>query len=159
MKKNDVRYEHYSFGFIYSIFIALLFLVHRRKYKGILPIVSTIETPKLEYEILSGAFYWNDEGIEETYWRQADIFKSLLLYRGFILEYGKQKPLNTNLKIYKWIFNSIKKNNPNWVGFQKSRCSFNPEIADRMRRIRKISEWKIDKAFQEADKYDERISK
>lgn len=158
MKKNDVEYEHYSFGLRTSVIILVLFLWYRRTFKGALRTVSIKEAPKIKYEILSGSFYWNDEGLEEFYGGKIDVLKSLLLYRTFLLEHGNQKPLSTNLKIYRRIFNSIKKSNPDWVGFQKSRCSYNPEIADRMRRIRKVSKWKTERFFEEADKYDERIS-
>ena len=38
-----------------------------------------------------------------------------------------------------------KKYFPNWIGFNENRCSYNPELSDKIKRIRKVAEWKIDK--------------
>lgn len=155
MKKNE--YENYNFGYISSLFIILWFFRYQRFFKGVLPSISKNKNPKLEYEALSGAFYWDDEGLEKFYGRKLEVLKSLLLYRTFLLENGNQRPLNVRLKIYKWIFYQIKRRNPDWIGFQESRCTYNPEVADRIKRIRKVADWRLEKIFNEEDEYNERI--
>ncbi len=42
-----------------------------------------------------------------------------------------------------------KKYFPNWIGFDESRCSYNPEIADRMIRIRKVADWRFQRLLDE----------
>ena len=53
------------------------------------------------------------------------------------------------MKKYKQVYERVKKDCPGWIGFQEKRCFYDSELADRIRRIRKVSEWKIEKAFQE----------
>jgi len=45
----------------------------------------------------------------------------------------------------KKIFEMAKKHFPNWIGFDKSRCSYDSELADRIMRIRKVADWRFQK--------------
>ena len=45
----------------------------------------------------------------------------------------------------KHIFEMAKRNYPDWIGFDKSRSSYNPEIAERILRIRKVVDWRFQK--------------
>ena len=38
----------------------------------------------------------------------------------------------------KEFYEATKRKIPNWIGFSKDRCSYNPEISDRINRIRKV---------------------
>ncbi len=156
--QNKNEYEGYNFEFVATLLIVLWFLLNQRLFKNILPIVPTKEKPKLEYDAWSGVFYWDDEGVDVFYGKKLNVLKCLFLYRTFLLENGNQRPLNVRLKIYKWIFYQIKIRNPNWIGFQESRCSYNPQVANRIKRIRKVAYWRIEKMFNEEDEYNERIS-
>lgn len=151
MKKDqdNIQYENYSFGLGWSVIVVICFVWYHRFFKGVLPTMSIKENPKLEYDAWSGVFYWDDEGGDDFRGRKIDIFKSMLLYRTFLLENKNTKQVKGLLKVNRWIFHQIKKRNPNWIGFDEKRCSYSPEVAGRMRRIRKVAEWRIEKIFNE----------
>jgi hypothetical protein len=47
----------------------------------------------------------------------------------------------------KSVFEMAKKYFPNWIGFDKSRCSYNSELRDRILRIKKVEKWRFEKEF------------
>lgn len=116
--------------------------------KEILPTKSKIINPKMEYEAISGAFIWEDEGLWEL--RNHNLkgaFKYVLNYR-MKLVVG---PDNENVGVMRSksfdrsIFEMAKKYFPNWIGFDESRCSYNSEIEDRIIRIKKVETWRYQK--------------
>ena len=114
-----------------------------------LPTDSSIKNPKLHYDILSGSFFWEDEGLGACDPEKAEIFKTVIMYRTYILTNHDQGLTNRELNFCKRMFYRIKKRNANWIGFQKERCSYSSELANRYRRIEKVTEWRINKLMNE----------
>ncbi|MFK8044254.1 MAG: hypothetical protein AB8B72_02075 [Crocinitomicaceae bacterium] len=119
--------------------------------KAPLPVESRIRNPTMKYEVMSGAFIWEDEGL----WtlknhHLQDAFKYVIVHRMRLLvgddeDYGVMQSKSFD----KSIFEMAKKYFPNWIGFAESRCSYSSEIADRIRRIKKVEKWKIHKLLNE----------
>lgn len=38
---------------------------------------------------------------------------------------------------------------PDWIGFDSERCSYNPELANRILRIQKVAKWQLNKMFDD----------
>lgn len=135
-------------NFFYKIWIWGLFL----KYRNSLPTTSEIENPKMEHELFSGTFFWEDEGLQVANYQLGNAFKSVLAHRmkliaGESYDLGQFKSDRFN----KRIFIIAKRYFPNWIGFQESRCNYNPELAKRMMRIQKVSYWRFEKSLDEYD--------
>ena len=116
-----------------------------RKYKYSLPTKSKLVNPKMNYHILADAVAWEDEGIEKCNPELENAFRFVLMYRTYLICNIKVDSSNKNLKT----FELAKKYFPNWIGFNNSRCSYNAELSDRINRIRKVSEWKINKMMND----------
>lgn len=117
-----------------------------KKYKNSLPTKSVSETQKMDYHILADAVVWNDEGIEKCNPELENTLRYALNYRTNLIvdeDFGIKKE-NSN-SIGKRTFELAKKYFPNWIGFEKERCEYNPELSERIKRIRKVSDWKIEK--------------
>lgn len=104
----------------------------------------------MELEGLSGAFIWEDEGLWEINHHLADAFKYVIHHRmklvvGSANDVGAMRSKNFD----KQIFEMAKKYFPDWIGFDESRCSYNPELADRMMRIKKVGDWRFEKLLNE----------
>ncbi|NQY06018.1 MAG: hypothetical protein HRT68_07475 [Flavobacteriaceae bacterium] len=109
----------------------------------------------MEYEILSGGFYFEDEGLREI--RSHDLvsaFKYVICHRTTLISGKSGKGYYTHSRFNKRIFNIAKRFFPNWIGFEESRCTYNEERADRIARVRKVAEWKMERMFDEDDKID-----
>lgn len=117
-----------------------------KKYKNSLPTKSVSENPKMDYHVLADAVVWNDEGIEKCNPKLENALRYALNYRTDLIveENFKNKKENLN-STGKRTFELAKKYFPNWIGFDKNRCEYNPELSERIKRIRKVSEWKIEK--------------
>ncbi|VXB76577.1 conserved hypothetical protein [Flavobacterium sp. 9AF] len=119
--------------------------------KGTLPTVSEMITPKMKYEILSGSFIWEDEGLwEHRNHHLQNAFKYVIKHRMNLLvgpdnDVGHMRSKSFDKKIFKM----AKKYFPNWIGFQESRCRYNPEIAEKILRIKKVEKWKYEKLLNE----------
>ncbi len=132
---------------ILKIWIWITFL----KNKNSLPTKSNIINPKMEHEGMSGAFIWEDEGLWEVRNHHlTDAFKYVIHHR-MELVVGSENDVGVmrSKGFDKQIFEMAKKYFPNWIGFDKSRCSYNPELADRMMRIRKVADWRFQKLLNE----------
>ncbi|WP_459212240.1 hypothetical protein [Aquimarina rhabdastrellae] len=129
-----------------KIWIWRLFLINKNK----LPTTSKIENPKMEYEVLSGAFIWEDEGLWGAKHSFASAFNYVIHHR-MKLVVGPTNDVGFihSKNFDKQIFKMAKKYFPNWIGFDKARCSYNPELADRMIRIRKVADWRLQKSLNE----------
>ncbi|WP_394751102.1 hypothetical protein [Spongiimicrobium salis] len=107
--------------------------------------------PKMEYEGMSGAFIWEDEGLWEVRNRHlSNAFKYVIHHRmRMVARLDEDEEVLRSKKFDQKIFEMAKKYFPNWIGFDASRCSYNPELADRMIRIRKVAHWRCEKLFNE----------
>lgn len=123
-----------------------------RKYKGCLPTKTEFKNPKMNYHILAGAVVWEDEGIEKCNSDLENAFRYVLLHRTNLICNEKSKIDKLN-KSNKKTFDLAKKYFPLWIGFDDSRCSYNSKLSDRLKRIRKVSEWKIDKLINSESTY------
>ena len=117
-----------------------------KKHKNSLPSVSKLENSKMDYHVLADAVIWEDEGIEKIPPELENMLRYVLNYRtnlithqNFEFEQGVSKVIGRKE------FELAKKYFPDWIGFQGNRCSYSPELLERIQRIRKISEWKIEK--------------
>ncbi|TWI08372.1 hypothetical protein IP98_02792 [Flavobacterium cauense R2A-7] len=115
--------------------------------KETLPTESKIINPKMEYETMSGAFIWEDEGLWELRNNQLkDAFKYVINHRmKLIVGRDSDVEVMRSKNFDKRIFEMAKKYFPNWIGFEKSRCSYNSELADRILRIKKVENWRFQK--------------
>ncbi len=102
------------------------------------------ESPKTEYHLFADGVYWSDEGLDSIDSDLEDVFREVINYRTDLLTSDSISNCKRAYELAKHYF-------PSWVGFIESRNSFNPEIADRIRRIRKVSNKKIDKFFSNDD--------
>ncbi len=132
---------------ILKIWIWITFLRNKEQ----LPTESKITNPKMEYEEMSGAFIWEDEGLWDVRNHHlAAAFKYVIHHR-MTLIVGPDNDVDVmrSKKFDKKIFKMAKKHFPHWIGFNESRCSYNPELADRILRIKKVADWRLKKLFGE----------
>jgi hypothetical protein len=119
--------------------------------KETLPTKSNIINPKMEYESISGAFIWEDEGLWElrNHYLQ-DALKYVLNHR-MRLVVGPDNDVGVmrSKSFDKRIFEMAKKHFPSWIGFDKSRCSYNSALEDRILRIKKVEKWRFQKLLNE----------
>ena len=134
-------------NFILKTWIWIVFI----RNKETLPTESKIANPKMEYEVMSGAFIWEDEGLWELRNHHlADAFRHVINHRmKLIVGPDKNVGVMRSKSFDKQIFKMAKKYFPDWIGFDKSRCSYNPEIADRILRIKKVEKWRYQKLLNE----------
>ena len=115
--------------------------------KETLPTKSKIINPKVEYETMSGTFIWKDEGLWEL--RNHNLqnaFKYVLNHRmQLIIGQDNDVGIMRSKNFDKSIFEMAKKIFPNWIGFDKSRCTFNSELGGRIHRIKNVEKWKFEK--------------
>lgn len=116
--------------------------------KNSLPKESKIINPKIEIEGMSWAIFWEDEGLPNPSYNLTRAFIYVIHYRtclivgdiGKISDYGPKYFNKLMYKLAKFYF-------PDWIGFTEGRCSYNPELADRVLRIQKVAEWRVNKIF------------
>lgn len=133
------------------IYLKILIWRIFRRNRNKLPTKSDITNPKMEYDIMCGGFFWEDEGFMHNS-DLARIFGFVINYRTRIVV-GSSNNLSImeSEKFDKQIFKMAKKYFPNWIGFDESRCSYNPELGDRMVRIIKVGNWRLNKVLKEDD--------
>jgi len=130
-----------------SLILKIWFWITFLRNKKTLPTESKIVNPKMEYEGLSGAFIWEDEGLwENRNHHLKDAFKYVIHHRMKLIA-GSDNDVGVmrSKSFDKKIFEMAKKHFPNWIGFDKSRCSYDSELADRIMRIRKVADWRFQK--------------
>lgn len=129
--------------FILKTWLCIVFM----RNKETLPTESKIINPKMKYEVMSGAIYWEDEGLFELRNHHLqDAFKYVLNHRmklivGSDYDVGVMRTKNFDQSI----FEMAKKHFPNWIGFDNSRCSYNSEFEDKILRIKKVEKWRFQK--------------
>ena len=102
--------------------------------------------PKMEYTPLTDADFWEDEGLIECHSDLGNVFSQVIFHRTELIT--GVAALSNEHKRY---FYLAKKYFPNWIGFDSSRCAYNAERTERILRIRKVSQWKIDKILNDID--------
>jgi hypothetical protein len=134
-------------NFILKTWIWITFI----RSKELLPTESNITNPKMEYETMSGAFIWEDEGLWECRNHHlVDAFKYVINHRmKLVIGHNSDAGVMRSKTFDETIFKMAKKHFPNWIGFNESRCSYDPKLADRMLRIIKVANWRIDKLMNE----------
>ena len=129
--------------FTLKILIWITFLRNRES----LPTKLNVINSKMKYEIMSGAVFWEDEGLLELRNHHLqDAFKYVLNHRmKLIVGTDYDVGVMRSKSFDKSIFEMAKKHFPNWIGFDKSRCSYNSEHKDRIIKIKKVEEWRFQK--------------
>ena len=114
--------------------------------KNSLPKKSDKENPKMETEGMSWAVFWEDEGIPNPSYNLTRAFVYVIHYRTSLIVGDKGETPSYGPKYFnKIMFKLAKIYFPNWIGFNKERCSFDPKLADRILRIHKVAEWQLNK--------------
>jgi len=114
-----------------------------------LPTTSDIINPKMEYDVMSGAFHWEDEGLL-YYPDLASAFNYVVNYRtSLVVGPSNNISVMESVNFDKQIFKMAKKYFPDWIGFHESRCSYDPQLAGRMMRIIKVANWRLEKFMNE----------
>ena len=117
-------------------------------HKNSLPKETKISNPKMEIEGMSWAVHWEDEGISNPSYNLTCAFIYVIHYRTCLIVgdssriagYGPRGFNKQMFKLAKFYF-------PDWIGFDKERCSYNPELANRILRIQKVAAWRLNKMF------------
>ncbi|WP_299107147.1 hypothetical protein [uncultured Tenacibaculum sp.] len=139
--------------FVPRLFGSIAFPIALWWHRNSLPKNSSYTDPKMEYAILQDAVFWEDEGLERANPNIRNPFMHVIMHRTNLIVYPKNEIENTaSDRFNKRIFNIAKKLFPDWIGFQEERCTYNPELSHRIKRIRKVSEWKLKKFLEEDDK-------
>jgi hypothetical protein len=127
--------------------IILKILIRRifKKHRNTLAIKSDLSNPKMEFHAMADAVLWEDEGLIECHPDLENVFRYIIYYRTSLIT--GQTNTGTGDKQY---FELAKKYFPKWIGFELSRCSYNAEHSDRIKRIRKVSKWRVEKLMKEA---------
>jgi len=132
---------------ILKIWIWITFIRNKKT----LPTESKIDNPKIEYEVISGSFIWEDEGL----WRcrnhhLQDAFKYVLNHRmNLIVRPNSNVGVMRSRKFDESIFKMAKRFFPNWIGFDYSRCSYDSTLTDRLLRIKKVEKWRYEKLLKD----------
>lgn len=132
---------------IIKIWIWITFLRNKEP----LPTESKMTNPKMKYEVMSGSFIWEDEGLwEHQNYGLREAFKYVINHRmSLIAGPNNDVGFMRSKRFDKQIFKMAKRHFPNWIGFDESRCSYNAELADRILRIHKVEEWRLEKLRNE----------
>lgn len=132
-----------------NLILKIWFWITFLRNKESLPTESKMMNPKMDYETMSGAFIWEDEGLWELRNHHLlNAFKYVLNHRvHLVLGPNNDAIVMRSKRFDKQIFNMAKRHFPDWIGFHESRCSYNPELAERMKRILKVAEWRMQKIF------------
>lgn len=115
--------------------------------KETLPTKSETINPKMKFEVMSGSIYWEDEGLWELRNHHLqDAFKYVINHRmNLVVGPNSDVGVMRSKSFDKSIFEMAKRFFPDWIGFEKSRCSYNSELEDRILRIKKVEKWRFQK--------------
>lgn len=132
---------------IRKIWILVTFIRNKES----LPTSTNIAHPKMQYEIMSGAFIWEDEGLWECKNQQLmEAFKYVINHRmKLIVGPNNEVEYMHSYDFDKQIYDLAKRFFPKWIGFDQSRCSYNKDLAKRIMRIHKVADWRLNRAINE----------
>lgn len=116
------------------------------KYRNTLPQKTDVAHPKMEYHAFADAVFWEDEGLTTCNPDLGNTFRSVIHYRTGLITGDPDSCISS-----KKDFDLAKRYFPKWIGFDPSRCSYNAELSDRINRIRKVSERRVDKLMKEEE--------
>ena len=117
-------------------------------HKNSLPKEVSVSSPKMKTEGMSWAVYWEDEGISNPSYNLTRAFIYVIHYRTSLIVGSKGRIGSYGPKHFnKLMFKLAKIHFPDWIGFYSERCSYNPELANRILRIQKVAEWRMNKIF------------
>jgi len=122
-----------------------------KAHKNGLPTKSEIIDPKMEYHFMADGVFWEDEGLRVCHPELENCFRYVINYRTRLISDSSYKNENSG-DFNKKIYDLAKRYFTDWIGFEQVRCSFEPQLADRIKRIRKVSDWKIDQFMDDLDK-------
>ena len=110
-----------------------------RKHRGKWGSFAPDAAPKLEYHVFADAVFWSDELPRPIPGELDDAFRLVINHRTSLLlgETGR----------FPEVWNVAKECYLDWPGFRSDRCNANAEIADRITRIRRVSNWMIERHF------------
>lgn len=116
--------------------------------KNSLPKETGVSIPKMETEGMSWAIFWEDEGLPTPSLHLTRAFVYVIHYRTCLIvgdenEIGSYGPKYFN----KLMFKLAKIHFPDWIGFDRERCLYNPKLANRILRIQEVAEWQLNKMF------------
>jgi hypothetical protein len=100
-------------------------------------------TSKLEYHVFADAVYWDDEFPRPIDADLENAFRMVINHRTSLLcgDVGR----------FPEVWALAKECYPQWPGFLPERCTANVELANRIRRIRRVSVWRMDRIEKEAE--------
>jgi hypothetical protein len=98
--------------------------------------------PKMEYHVLADGVFWTDEFPANMPWDLENAFRLVINHRTSLLT-GDSGRFDEAWTLAQKYF-------PGWIGFARKRCSFNAQLADRIARIRRVSNWRIEKLSKES---------
>jgi hypothetical protein len=106
----------------------------------LLPTASHIQHPKMEYHALADGVYWEDEGLDDEDHDLENPFRFVIHHRTHLItQYTQTNVLSES------VYHLAKKYFPNWIGFKEDRCSYNAALAERIRRIKVVMDWRIER--------------
>lgn len=122
------------------------------KYANSLPGESNMNNPKMDYYMAQDAVIWEDEGIVLSGLESelANLIGFVVNYRTFLITNVLKLDIDKN-NVNKKVYELAKIHFPDWIGFKKERCSFNPQHADRIARLRVVANWRFEKLLKESD--------
>lgn len=102
-----------------------------------------------KYEIMSDAIIFLDEWTLSLPTELNNCLRAIFHHRAAII-CGEEEQSE-----YKEAYELGKVYFPKWRGYRKKRNQFCPVKSERLKRIRKVSNWKMEKMFKEMDEYEE----
>lgn len=120
-----------------------------KKYRNSLPVDFSGENPKLEYHSLADAVFWSDEGLTNFEFELENVFRYVIHYRTNMISEEESKLRKKLNSLDKKTYKLAKKYFPNWIGFTESRCTYNSDLSKKIERLRKVSDWKLQKLIDE----------
>ena len=99
--------------------------------------------PEMQYHLFADAVFWVDEYPIAHDPDLEDAFRLVLNHRTSLLT-GSEGKVPQVWQLARQCF-------PKWIGFRRSRCTFNPKTAERIARIRRVAAWRIKRCFAEFD--------
>ena len=136
--------------FIVHLYLGFRFWFAMIYHRNSLPKETNVLNPKMEIEGMSWAICWDDEGIPNLSYNLTCAFVYVIHYRTTLIVGDSGKIPSYGPKYFnKLMFKLAKNHFPDWIGFDKKRCSYDPELANRILRMQKVAEWRMNKMFDD----------
>ncbi|CAM1345132.1 hypothetical protein [Tenacibaculum amylolyticum] len=143
-------------GLIQTFYISFVARWYFIKYRNQLIRSSYIIDSKVTYYAMPGGMIWEDEYEDRLLHKISNILGFAIVYRTKLLKYPDYEKRTKHLNDkHKTVFYLAKKYFPDWIGFQKSRCSYSSKLSSKIYRIEKVVSWRVKRFEQELDNYDQ----